>query len=376
MTGTDTVKKVWIFAGEASGDLYGAALAKSLWAQNPDLKIAAMGAQSLKAAGVEILVDSSELGIVGFVEVLKHLPMFKRIFRELVEKAEKERPDAIILIDYPGFNLRFAKEMKKRRIKILYYITPQVWAWGKKRIPEIAETVEHMMVIFPFEKDIYKDYDLKTTFVGHPMIQLLHEESSTQRDEQLILLLPGSRRSEISRLLKPMLETAEILMKEKPEFRFIIPAPNDRIADYIRKLKISLGKESLPIDIIPDKTAELMRSACAGIAASGTVTIQAAILGLPLVVVYKINSLSYIISKLLIKIPYFTMVNLVAEKKVFEEFLQSDVNPSILNPALKRILPDGERCSEVAEGIEECIKRLQAETNASDEAAKVVLSEI
>ena len=169
-------KKVWIIAGEESGDLYGARLAQELQKLETDLRLKGMGGREMRAAGVEIIVDSTELGVVGLVEVLKGIGTFFRIFRYLVNQAKEDRPDGIILIDYPGFNLRFAKKMKRLGIKLVYYISPQVWAWKANRIPVIASMVEKMMVIFPFEKEIYRKEGLPTVFVGHPLVEIMNKK--------------------------------------------------------------------------------------------------------------------------------------------------------------------------------------------------------
>jgi len=334
-----------------------------------------MGGKAMAEAGVEILVDSTELGVVGFVEVLKHLRTFKRIFNDLVARAEKDRPDVVVLIDYPGFNLRFAEQMYKRGIKVVYYISPQVWAWGKRRKPKIARFVNRMLVIFPFEEHIYDDYDLPTTFIGHPLIDILRDDSEDSRDDNLVVLLPGSRFSEIDRLFAPMYETALALHKKRPDLRFVVPAPREPIAERIREL-IAARPGEVPVDVVVGETDKWLRRGTAGIAASGTVTVQCAIQGLPLVVVYRTNPFTYMLGSLLVKIPYFTMVNLVAEELVFEEFLQADVNPDVLAPALARILPDGGRRKDVMIGIERCIDRLGGRKNASRVAAEAVLAEL
>ncbi len=371
--------KVWIFAGEASGDLYGAHLALELQALRPGLTMQGMGGKEMRAAGVELLVDSTDLAVVGFTEVLKQLPVFKRAFNHLLEAAVAARPDLVVFIDYPGFNLRFARKLKKLGIKMLYYVSPQVWAWGKKRIPEIAGLVTHMLVIFPFETEIYAAHGLKTTFVGHPLVDILGPDEDVERDEDLVLLLPGSRFSEVDRLLKPLFLTACELYRKRPELRFVIPAPHQKVADHLHDLLENLrtGKNrDVPVEVTADETADWLRRGMAGIAASGTVTVQSAILGLPLVVVYKVNPLTYLLGKLLVKVPYFTMVNLVAEEQVFEEFLQNNVTPNVLVPALERILPGGASRAQAIEGIAKAVSRLGAGRNASRAAAEAVLAEL
>lgn len=360
----------WIFAGESSGDLYGARLACELRKLDDQMVIRGMGGVHMAAADVEILVDSTELGVVGLVEVLRHYPMFRRIFWDLVRRAQREKPDLVVLIDYPGFNLRFAKQMKKLGIPVLYYVSPQVWAWGKKRVPEIAQLVRRMLVIFPFETEVYEPVGLDARFVGHPLVDIMREkrDPDLQRDPNLVLLLPGSRGSEVDRLLHPMASAARELHKRRPELRFVISAPRAAIRSRIEEM---LGDHGLPLQIDDGSTEGWMQRASAGIAASGTVTVQAAILGLPLVVVYRMNPMTHWLAMRLINVPYITMVNLVAEKLVFQEYLQK-FQPSELATAVEAILPDGARHAAVQQGIKRCVTRLQTEGDASATAAAAV----
>lgn len=366
-------KKVWILAGESSGDMYGAQLAEELRLLDSTLSIQGMGGSAMATSGVEILVDSTELGVVGFVEVLKHLSVFRAIFALLVDQADAERPNVVVLIDYPGFNIRFARKMKKLGIPVVYYVSPQVWAWGKRRIPELADLCVRMLVIFPFEEAVYANVDLDTRFVGHPLVRILHEQcpERTERDEKLILLLPGSRFSEVDRLTVPLLETAVAMHAKNPSYRYVVAAPRAAVGD---RIKIAAGAyPDLPLSVEVGRTAELMSTAVAGIAASGTVTMQAAILGLPLVVVYRLNPLTYWLGKRLIDVPYITMANLVIDEALFEEFIQGDVQPSLLCAALQRILPGGDRRDEVVAGMDRVIAALGGAGNASKTAAEAVL---
>ncbi len=369
------MKTVWIFAGESSGDLYGAHLAAELKRQRPDLAVRGMGSNAMRAAGVDLIVDSSELGIVGFIEVLKHLRMFLKLFDSLVARAAAERPDAVVLIDYPGFNLRFARKMRELGIPVVYYISPQVWAWGKKRIPRIARDVTRMLVIFPFEPQVYAGTGLDVRFVGHPLRQILaaRRDPGLARDPAAVLLLPGSRNSELDRLLEPFVETAAWLKARNPQLKFILAAPNPRIAGIVAG-KLAALKSKIPeIEIVTGKTQEWMQRAICGLAASGTVTMECAMLGLPLVVAYRMNPVSVFIGRLLVKLRYFTIVNLVADRCVFQEYLQGDVRPEVLGPALEAVLPGGARRAEVEAGMAEAVAKLGEHTDASALAATAVL---
>ncbi|HBC85377.1 MAG TPA: lipid-A-disaccharide synthase [Lentisphaeria bacterium] len=377
---------VWIFAGEASGDIYGARLAEELRKMLPPekLRIAGMGGHLMKDAGVEIMVDSTELGVVGLIEVFENIGTFVRIFQNLKNRAIKERPDAVILIDYPGFNLRFAKQMYKNKIPVIWYISPQVWAWGKGRIPKLAKYCAKMMVIFPFEPETYKNTSLDTEFVGHPLVNIVHKRKSPdmKQDPDLVLLLPGSRFNEINRLFVPMLETAVELHRRHPNLRFAVSAPRkaiyERTNEILRKFCEVRKDEKLPeVKIYSGETARFLQEAATGLAASGTITVESAIAGLPLVVVYRLNPITYWLGRMLVKIPFFTMVNLIAKKRVFEEFLQEDVNAMTLSGAMEKILPGGSRRAEVEKDIAGVVEALSpGSADASRKAAEAVMQKV
>ena len=364
------MKKIWIFAGETSGDIYGAMLAKEIKKQDNSVAISGMGGMHMKEAEVDILVDSTELGVVGFIEVLKHIKTFKRIFNDLVEQAIKEKPDAIVLIDYPGFNLRFAEKMYENNIPVLWYISPQVWAWGKKRIPKFAKYCRKMFCIFPFEPDVFKETNLDVQFVGHPLVEVIEKRKSAEivRNNNRCLLLPGSRLNEVNKLLKPMLETTVLLKKEFPELEFIISTPREKIENRIKEIysEFKNNNSNCPkIEISTGKTGELLLTSSYGIAASGTVTVECAISGLPLVVVYKMNPLTYLMAKLLVKIPYFTMINIVLNREVYNEFLQGKVNSQNIFNALQKIIPEGKNKDNVRDSLNEFIQKISGDSEGA-----------
>ncbi len=333
----------------------------------------------MRAAGVELLVDSSEMGVVGFIEVLRHFGTFLRRFRELVGRAAIDRPDSVVLIDYPGFNLRFAQQMHRLGIRVVYYISPQVWAWGRRRIPKIATWCKKVLAIFPFEPQVYAGTGLDVEFVGHPLVRIIEERhyASVARDPDLLVLLPGSRRNEVKRLLPPLVETAAWLAARRPLRRFVLPVPNPRIGHLVEAMLVDLraANDCIPaIQVVQGDAGEWFRRADAGLAASGTVTVEAAIHGLPLVVAYRVSPITYLVGRLLVKIPYFTMVNLVANKLVFEEFLQGDVRPAILGPAVEAILSGGRRREAVMLGLREAVAALGAGSNSCERAARAVLA--
>ena len=358
------MKKIWIMAGESSGDMYGAQLAGQLRsiaaARGETLEISGMGGEAMIKAGIPVKVDSTELGVIGIFEVLKSIFTFIRIFFQLVKAAKAERPDAVVMIDYPGFNLRFAKKMHALGIPVYWYISPQVWVWNKKRLPVLAEVCTKMMVIFPFEVDVYAQTKLPAKFVGHPLTDVISEcrKSGIVRDEKSFLLLPGSRKGEIDRLLVPMLETVCELHRRHPELKFHLAAPREKIAGFCREKIASFRKKhpELPeITLSVGDTRDWQQRAGTGLAASGTVTVECALSGLPLVVGYKLNIFTLAIAKVLVTLyrGFFPMVNIIANKEVYQEFLQWHFCPAELLPAVEAILPGGKRRQEVEEGMRE-----------------------
>ena len=387
-------KNIWIFAGETSGDRYGAKLAESLRKIHPydELSIGGMGGVAMKEAGVDIFVDSTELGVVGLVEVIKHIGQFISIFRGLVKKARQERPDAVILIDYPGFNLRFAKQMYKLGIPVIWYVCPQVWVWGKRRIPKLAKYCRKILVIFPFEVDVFKNVGVDVEFVGHPLVDFVNDqlEPSTPRDPDNFLLLPGSRSSEIERILGTMLDTAVILKGRHPNLRMKIsavrPSIDKRIEEVVTDFQ-NKNPNSPDFEIVPQST-KLLQECGTGLCKSGTITVECAIVGLPIVIVYKLNPLTFLAAKCLagrfttkglqkkLFRGFFGMPNIIADKIVYEEFLQDNATPENLANVVEKILPpDGSRREEVENEIIDIAtnKLTYGKTDASKNAANAVI---
>ena len=375
---------VWIIAGEASGDLYGAQLARDIREQDPSSSIAGMGGVKMREAGVDILVDSSELGVIGVVEVLGMLFRFISIMRFLVRKAKEDRPDVVVLIDYPGFNIRLAKRLSKAGIKVLWYISPQVWVWRKSNIPKLAKYCRKLICIFPFEVEVYKGSGLEVEFVGHPLLEVVEKrrDESITRDKDLFLLLPGSRRSETKRLLYPMLEAAELLREKHPDMRFVISTPREKVLSDVQKDLAEYREKhpsfTLPLSVECGKTAFYMQKCCAGLAASGTVTVECAMAGLPLAVAYRLNPVTFLLARLVIRKLFrnaFTMPNIIMDKVVFEEFLQFQVTPEALAEAAEKILPGGSRREQVEKDMEEMKKVLSCGSeSAGMNAAKAALA--
>ena len=382
------MKNIWILSGEASGDMYGAKLAEELRliaaAKGEEIHIAGMGGPKMIAAGIDIRVDSTELGVIGFVEILKHIFTFINIFFKLVKQAKTERPDRVVLIDYPGFNLLFALVMYCNEIPVIWYVCPHLWVWGKWRLPVLAKICSKMLVIFPFEVEVFAETPLKADFVGHPLVDIVEgrRDPSIVRDPNAFLLLPGSRTMEIERLLPTMLEAVYQLSQKHPQLRFYLSTPRERITNLCLKT-ISEYREKQPdlpqISVSTGDTGMWQQKAGTGLAASGTVTVESAIAGLPLVVGYRTNWLSIIIAILLqVKLfrGFFTMTNIIANKVVYEEFLQHRFKVENIVPAVERILPDGERRLEVEAEMAEVRQMLSAQSgSAARQAALAITAE-
>ena len=375
------MKKIWIVSGEESGDIYGANLARELKsiaaANGEELELSGMGGKRMIAAGVKVLVDATELGVIGIFEITSKLLTFIGIYFKLVKAAKEERPDAVVMIDYPGMNLRLAKALHKAGIPVVWYVSPQIWVWNKKRKPVLAEVCTKMLVIFPFEVEVYSDTKLPTEFVGHPLIDIVkaRTDPSVVRDGDTVLLLPGSRKMEIDRLLPSMLATVAQLKARHPELKFHLSAPRERIAGMCRKKLEKFRKkhpDSPQVELSVGDTGYWLQRAGAGLAASGTVTVESAIAGLPLVSGYRLHSFTLLIAAGLVKLyrGFFVMVNIIAGREIFKEFLQWRFAPRNLVPALEEILPGGSRRAEVEAGMTEVREALSAKSgNAARQAA-------
>jgi lipid-A-disaccharide synthase len=328
--------KLAIVAGEASGDLHASEVVRELKRLDPALQMFGIGGDLLAREGMQLMHHASELGFIGIFNVLRHLPMFRRIFRELLDRLREEKPDAVLLVDYPGFNLRVAQRAKELGLRVVYYISPQVWAWRKGRVRHIAKYVDRMIVLFPFEEEFYREHEVPVTYVGHPLIeQLAHvQRPSRGGDELRIALLPGSRRQEINGLLPAMLDAVAILRRERKVNAYIIQAPT---IDYDELLAIVKTKD-IDVPILPHDRGEGVAAADVALSASGTATLESAVLGTPVVVMYRLSRATYLLGKAVVKLPNFSLVNIVAEKEVVPELMQSDVNGERIASEVRRIV--------------------------------------
>ena len=337
-------KTIFLIAGEASGDLHGSRLVKEL-KELGEYEFYGLGGKAMEHEGVRIFFDLPSIAALGLGDVLKQYLLFRKIFYQTLDHVFNEiKPDVIILIDYPGFNIRFAKKINKR-IPVVYYISPQVWAWGKRRIKTIARVVNRMLVLLPFEVDVYKGSGLDCRFVGHPLIDLVRPSKSEVEirkewglgDKKIIGLLPGSRKHEVSRILPVMLDAAALLKKKYPEYSFVLtetPSLPQALYDEI------LAKHPAEIIRIKNRSYDALAVMEFAMVASGTATLETAISMKPFVIVYKTAASTYFLGKRLIQIPYIGLVNVLAGEKIVPEFIQQDATGKNIAAECEKFIAD------------------------------------
>lgn len=373
------MKSVLVIAGEISGDMHAAKVVRAIQARSPDVKFFGVGGDELRAAGMEVLVDAKDMAVLGLWEVLKRYAFFKRVFDDLVRVALERKPDAVLLIDYPGFNLRFAERMHAEGIKVLYYVCPQVWAWHRSRIQKIARIVSRLMVIFPFEVDVFKGTGLKVDFVGHPLVEEAGKALSEPPQElpwkgqPRIALLPGSRKQEIERILPSMLGAVAILRKKFTDAGFILAAASDEMAALSRRCCDECRVSG--VEVVKDATRQILRQADAAMVTSGTATLEAALMGCPQIVVYRTAIMTYLLGRMLVQVPYLGMVNLIAGKGLCPEFIQGTATPENLAGAIAPLAVDGPRRHEMVGGLHE-VRRKLGTGGAAERVAGIVLAEL
>jgi len=338
---------IMILAGEPSGDIHGGHLCRELKNISPGIQLFGMGGPKMEEAGFEVVHRIGDTGVVGFWEVYKELGKYWKIFKKMVAVMEERRPDAVILIDYPGFNIRFARKAHQLGIKVYYYISPQLWAWGQWRIKKIRRYVDKMLVIFPFEKEFYNSHGIEAEFIGHPLIGTLNLDLSKEECQKhlgitsspVIGLLPGSRRGEIEKIMPILIETAKILQEKIPEAKFILPIASIELRPLIED---QLKQTSVKIRTREGSGKEIIVASDLLILASGTVTLEASVYLTPMIIVYKISFFSWLMGKILIKIPFIGLVNIVRGQKIIPEFIQYQARPEAVAQAGLEILTQPE----------------------------------
>jgi lipid-A-disaccharide synthase len=340
-------KRLYVVAGELSGDAHGAGLLRALKPMVPALEIRGAGGPEMAAVAGPGLRDWVEdAAVMGVWEVLKRYGWFKQRFAEMLDEIKAFRPDVLLLIDYPGFNLRFAEAVKREcpETRLVYYISPQVWAWHKGRIPKMARLLDEMLCLFPFEQPLFQNAGLKTTFTGHPLVDELEEkrEPAATRDARLVGLFPGSREREVARLFPMMIESAKQLRSWRADLQFEVPAASVKLAAQIRSLLAEADAEEW-IRMNSGTSHSLMQRACCAVIASGTATLEAAYYGLPYCLVYKVAPLTYALGRMLVKIKRIGLVNILAGEDVVEEFIQAQAAPAAVSRALREFLESPEK---------------------------------
>jgi lipid-A-disaccharide synthase len=377
----ESQKLLMIVAGEVSGDMRAAEVAEALRALSPSLRLTGVGGERMAHAGVELFANITDLAVIGFVEVVKHYGRIKKVFHQILAEVDKTKPNAVMLVDYPGFNLRLARKLKERKVKVIYYVSPQVWAWKEKRVRTIKEVVDKMLVLFAFEQEFYKKHKMDVEYVGHPLID---EVKSTQKPPDVLRtigfdpakpavgLLPGSRDKEVSRHLPVMLKAAERLYEKDPSRQFMIlrasSIPEAALDKYIRAVKV-------PVKVIAQTGYNELNAMTACMVASGTATLETAILKKPMVVIYKTSWITYVLAKIFVKIKNIGLVNIVAGKPIVAELIQNNATPEKIAAEMEKLLSDPKETARIQKELSK-IHAWLGDPGASRRAAKIIAKEI
>ncbi|MCP4121046.1 MAG: lipid-A-disaccharide synthase [Bacteroidetes bacterium] len=362
--------RFYIIAGERSGDLHGSNLVKELSARYELADFRGVGGKRMQKENVVIAKPSSELSFMGFWEVIKHLRKIAGVFRFIKKDIRQFRPDVLILIDFPGFNLRLAKWARKKGFKVVYYITPQVWAWKSDRVYKLDKRTDKMITILPFEQQFFKNYNIGVESVSHPIAVEIEAQKALPPDPQteaisskpIIALLPGSRKQEIRHILPTMSAVAKFF----PDYQFVVAGVSEIKRDYYEKF-ISTDW----VKIVYDKTYDLLKMSRAALVTSGTATLETALFNVPQVVCYKGNKFSYWMARRMVEIDFISLVNLVLKKQLVTELIQDDLTDTNFKDELEKILPDGRKREEMLNGYLEMTKKLGT-GSGSEQAAEII----
>jgi lipid-A-disaccharide synthase len=362
--------KYYFIAGEASGDLHGSNLIKELQKLDPNAQIRFWGGDKMKASGATLVKHYKELAFMGFAEVIKNLPEILKNFKFCKSDITAFQPDVVIFIDYPGFNLRMAKWAKENNYKTVFYISPQVWAWKENRVKNIKKYIDKMLVILPFEKDFYKKWNYEVEYVGHPLVKVIEDFKKHHPEIRVsgntVALLPGSRKQEIEAKLPVMLQAT----KNFPEYQFVVgkaPSTEDEFYD-------SFIKDYKNVKVMSNDTYSLLMKSEAALVTSGTATLETALFGVPEIVCYKASNISYHIAKRLVKLKFISLVNLIMNKEVVKELIQTDLTADKITVNLKKILFDSEKKQQLKQDYAALKLLLSEGGNASENAAKNIYS--
>ncbi len=374
-------KKLLLIAGEASGDLHGSSLIKELKSIDDSIEIWGIGGDKMIAEGMKIRYHINDMAFLGFIEVIKHIPFIRKVKKSLIELVEEQKIKNVVLIDYPGFNLSIAKTFNKLGLNNIYYISPQIWAWGKGRIKKIKKIINRMIVFFPFEEKLYNRNNVHSDFVGHPLAKNIEEFSFLSKfdlvnkykldsNKEILLLLPGSRKQELEKILGDVLEAAEKVSK-KFNMQIVIACADNIDENYFKKFE-----DKFNYKLVKGDTYNLLKNSKFAIVKSGTSTLEAGIIGTPFLVVYKTNYFTYLIGRLLIKIKNIALANIVAEKTVVKELIQNDVNRENIYVVCNSILSDEKKYDDMKNELKIIKSKLQTEGNPSRKAAEIIFTEL
>jgi lipid-A-disaccharide synthase len=365
-----------VSCGEPSGDLYAGDLVRHLRERAGTLDVFGLGGDRVEAEGARLLAHVRELAVVGLLEVLKHLRRLRRVFRSVLLEVERDRPGVAVLVDYADFNLRLARELKARGVPVVYYVSPQVWAWRRGRIRAIRERVARMVVIFPFEEPLYRDEGVPVTFVGHPLVDLARPaddrpaflaSQGLDPARPVLAVLPGSRPQEVGHNLPPIAGALRLLRAQRPDLQLAVA-----VAPSLDPALVDRDLAGVPVARVVGRTHALLGAASAGIVASGTATVEAALMDLPCVVVYRLSPLTYALGRPFVRVPHYAMANLIAGREVVKELIQKDFRPGAVAREVVSLLEDPGRRDGVKKGLEEVRARL-GPPGASERAAAVVM---
>lgn len=371
------MKRLLISAGEASGEMYGAELIAALRRRVPQLEVFGVGGEAMRRAGCDIVVDARQLSVVGITEILPKVPGIYAQFRKLVAEADRRKPDAAVVIDSPAFNFRVARQMHARGTPVIYYVCPQLWAWREGRVRSMRQWVKKALVIFPFEEKWFRERGVDAEYVGHPLADVPPPAMTRQQfaaqhkldaERHWIALLPGSRRKEVRMNLPTMLEAAARL---EPEFEFVLPVASTLDHRWMEQA-IAAGRRKVTL---VDHARAALTFSRAAVVASGTATVEAALSGVPFVVVYRVAPLTWSLGRPLLRVPHVAMVNLIAGREVVPELIQSDFTSGKVVARLAEVLPDGAPREKMMQGLAEVRARLKPPSDrpASERAADAVL---
>lgn len=373
--GPPSRRRLLVSCGEPSGDLYAGELVRHLRERTGPIDVFGLGGDRLRSQGARLVAHVSELAVVGLVEVLRHLRRLRAVFRAVLAEVDREPVALAVLVDYAGFNMRLAKQLRRRGIPVVYYVSPQLWAWRRGRMRTVRRCVEHMLVIFPFEEAFYRDAGVRATFVGHPLVELARPAPDPRAfllahgldpARPVLAVLPGSRCQEISYNLPPIAGALRILRSRRPELQ-----PALAVAPGLAAQSLGAALDGLPVTLVRGQAHALMGSAAAGIVASGTATVEAALLDLASVVVYRLSPVSYALGRPFVHVPHYAMANLIAGRRVLTELIQRDFEPAAVANEVERLLDDAAHRASVHSGLA-AVRAVLGGPGASARAAEIV----